>query len=349
MLIHTLTPLLLVGASLLMPGIFSPDSTSSDSTGTQTLQKDTSPVVVLRFAGDCLLAGHYEDAAGDSVNLAFGGFNVLSSADVAMVNLECPITTRGTRIEKPYNFRMKPRYLKALTSAGIDIVNLANNHIYDYGEVGLFDTISYLDSVGIRHVGAGKNKEGAHAPVVLNVHGIRIAFLGYYGGGEAPKATKRRAGVADRDIEDIISDVADARNESGANYVIVTLHWGTELADAPDPGQIQFAHDVIDAGANLVIGHHPHVFQGIERYESGVIVYSLGNFLFGGNSRDSYDTALFEARLQGGDATYDVIPIRIEQWHATELPEAEGLKVIHRIEQLSEIFPESIFQNKEVR
>lgn len=305
--------------------------------------------VVLLFGGDCLLAGHYEDAAGDSANLAFEGFDVLSSADVAMVNLECPITTRGTRIEKPYNFRMKPRYVKALTSAGIDIVNLANNHIYDYGDIGLFDTISYLDSVGILHVGAGRNKARAHAPVVRSVRGIRIAFLGYYGGGEAPKATSRRAGVADRDIEGIASDVAGARKESGADYVVVSLHWGTELADAPDPGQIQFAHNVIDAGANLVIGHHPHVLQGIERYKSGIIVYSLGNFLFGGNGRDSYDTALFEVRLQGGDTTYDVIPIRIEQWHVTKPAEAEGLKVVHRIEELSGIFPESIFSNKEVR
>ena len=111
--------------------------------------------IVLRFGGDVLLGGAYQDAAGDSVSLAFRGFDGLSIADVAMVNLENPVTTRGTRVPKPFNFRMHPRFVRALTEAGIDIVTLANNHVFDYGNEGLFDTISYLDSAGVKHVGAG--------------------------------------------------------------------------------------------------------------------------------------------------------------------------------------------------
>ena len=325
------------------------DSTNAFSGLPQGFGPDTSSTIVLRFAGDCLLAGHYEVEAGDSADLAFRSSNVLEEADVAMVNLECPITTRGERVEKPYNFRMHPRYLKALLIAGIDIVNLANNHIYDFGDVGLFDTISYLDSVGISHVGAGKNRAEAHQPVVMDLRGTRVAFFGYYGGGEAPKATATKPGVADRNIDEIRIDVRKARNEQGADFVVVNLHWGTELADTPDVGQIYFAHRVIDAGADLIVGHHPHVLQGIERYKSGVIAYSLGNFLFGGNSRRTYDTAVLEARVSGDGVTYAVIPIHVERWSVSTLAGAGAARIIQRVQNLSKIFSRSIFSNQEVR
>jgi poly-gamma-glutamate synthesis protein (capsule biosynthesis protein) len=245
---------------------------------------------------------------------------------------------------------MHPRFLSAFTSAGIDLLNLANNHIFDYGKVGLFDTISYLDSIGMQHVGAGRSASQAHKPVIFTTSTQRIAILGYYGGGEAPKATKWRPGVADRRVDDIRRDVEQIRRENSAEYIVVNLHWGEEKADTPDRDQREFAHAVIDAGADVIIGHHPHVLQGIERYKSGVIVYSLGNFLFGGNSRDTYDTALFEVRLmEKNNASYRLIPIRIERWQARELKGAESEKVLRHVERLSRIFPESIFMNKEAR
>lgn len=305
--------------------------------------------IVLRFGGDCLLAEHYEEAAGDSVSLAFGSFNVLKSADVAMVNLECPITMRGRPVTKPYNFRMQPRFLSALTSAGIDVVNIANNHIYDFGKIGLYDTISYLDSAGVDFVGAGRNAAQAHAPAIITVRGMHVAFLGYYGGGEAPCATKTRAGVAGRSIESIRSDIASVRHDYPGAYVVVNLHWGTEKAEIPDPEQIEFAHTVIEAGANLIIGHHPHVLQGIESYRSGVIVYSLGNFIFGGRNSETYDTALFEARWDNKGVNYRLIPIRIERWQARELQGEDSESVLAHVRQLSKIFPESIFDQKEAR
>jgi poly-gamma-glutamate capsule biosynthesis protein CapA/YwtB (metallophosphatase superfamily) len=316
---------------------------------TLPVQSDSS-VAILRFGGDCLLAGHYEDAVGDSVQHAFTGFDLLRSADVAMVNLECPITVRGQRVSKPYNFRMHPRFLPALLSAGIDAVTVANNHIYDYGEIGLFDTISYLDSIGIHHVGAGQSASEAHMPAIIRAKGKHIALFGYYGGGEAPKATRRTAGVADRRVQDIQRDIQQIRRDNSADYIVVNLHWGVEKADTPETNQIEFAHAVIDAGADVIIGHHPHVLQGIERYKSGVIVYSLGNLVFGGNSRDTYETALFEVRLtEQNNASYRLIPIRIERWRARELTGAESDKVLRHVERLSMIFPESIFMNKEAR
>jgi poly-gamma-glutamate synthesis protein (capsule biosynthesis protein) len=229
-------------------------------------------------------------------------------------------------------------------------VNLANNHIFDYGKVGLYDTIVYLDSVGIRHVGAGLDAARARQPAIVRANGQRIAFLGYYGGGEAPKATRTEPGVASRNMRYIRSDIENIRHGNAADFVVINLHWGTEKAEIPDQDQIDFAHQAIDAGADLVIGHHPHVLQGIERYKSGVIVYSLGNFVFGGNSRDTYDTALFEVQLTAqSTASYRVIPIRIQRWQARELKGEESDLVLQHIESLSRVFPESIFMNKEVR
>ncbi len=302
--------------------------------------------IVIRFGGDLLLAGHYETAVQDSPTLAFEGFELFHTDDISVVNHECPITSRGTKVTKPYNFRMRPDYARALPHAGIDVVNIANNHIYDYGEEGLFDTISYLDSLGVLHVGAGRTRAEARKPVVLRLKRERIGFLGYYGGGEAPAAQETEPGVATRSLDVIAADIRALREDS-VDYVVVMLHWGTEKADYPDNGQQAFAHGIIEAGADAVIGHHPHVLQGIERYRNGVIVYSLGNFVFGGNSRESYDTALFEIRLTRSGVAYTLIPIGIRHWRVGELTGEEALRVRTNVQALSSIFPKSIFTTKE--
>ena len=298
--------------------------------------------VVLRFAGDLLMAGNYESAADTNAGLAFKDFTVLRDADVAMVNLECPITDRGTKVEKPYNFRMRPSYVGAIRDAGIDIVNLANNHIFDYGEVGFFDTIANLDSAGILHVGAGRNRQEAHRPVVMELGGRRFAFLGYYGGDEAPVAKADSPGVAQRGVRLIAKDIERARARERADVVIVTLHWGEEKAEYPEPKYVNFGHAVIEAGADLIIGHHPHVLQGVERYNNGVIVYSLGNFIFGGNARHTYDTAVFEAAFAGDSVNYRFIPIGVRQWQATVLSGQDSANVAEILRKRSEIFGDTI-------
>lgn len=302
-----------------------------------------SAAVILRFGGDVLLAGYYESAMGDGPAHAFDGFPALAGADIAMVNLECPITVRGVKVPKPYNFRMPPKYLGLLAGAGIDIVSLANNHIYDFGKEGLFDTISYLDSVAVRHVGAGRNGEEAYRPVVFNVRGHVVGFLAYYGGGESPGAGKNSPGVARRDLERVVEAIGSVRRDSGAAYVVVNLHWGTEKAERPDASQRTFARALIDAGADAVIGHHPHVLQGIEQYRSGVIVYSLGNLLFGGNSRSTYDTGLFEIRLETGGPQYSFIPVRVADWRAMLLSGSDSASVVEKVRRLSSGFARSIF------
>jgi poly-gamma-glutamate synthesis protein (capsule biosynthesis protein) len=287
-------------------------------------QSESEPRVRLVFGGDCLLAEHYETAAGDNIHRAFDGFDLFAVADIAMVNLECPVTQRGKKVKKPYNFRMQPRFLEVLSRAGIDLVNLANNHIFDYGETGLFDTIHHLESAGIRHVGAGRTREEAHSAVLFDIRGIRIAFLGYYGGGEAPAATEMSGGVAVRSLEVIEQDVRRVQQADSADIIIVNLHWGVEKATTPEPDQVRFARSIVDAGADVVVGHHPHVLQAVERYGSGVIAYSLGNLVFGGNSRETYDTALLHVDASRDSVSYSIVPVRMEQWNLRELKGAEA-------------------------
>ncbi len=314
----------------------------------RTPQADTtSAPVVMRFGGDVLLGGYYESAVGENVSTAFSGFSLMSDADIAMVNLENPVTTRGKKVPKPYNFRMHPRFLRAISDGGIDLVTIANNHVFDYGREGFFDTISYLDSAGIRHVGAGVNREEAHRPVVMEIRGKRIGFLAYYGGGEAPGAGKSSPGVARREPGLVKADILNLKSVLKADYIVVNLHWGTEKADTPDLSQQTFARTVIDAGANAVIGHHPHVLQGIETYHSGVIVYSLGNFVFGGNSRDTYNTGVFEISLTADEPRYRFIPVGVREWRAETLSGADSARVADTIRRLSGKFTSTIPYYKE--
>jgi poly-gamma-glutamate synthesis protein (capsule biosynthesis protein) len=141
----------------------------------------------------------------------------------------------------------------------------------------------------------------------------------------------------------VTADILKLHYTTRADYIVVNLHWGTENARTPDESQRTFAHALIDAGADAVIGHHPHVLQGIERYGNGVIVYSLGNFVFGGNSRSSYDTGLFQIRLTNNGPEYDFLPVHIEQWRASMMKGADSSAVVGRVTDLSAVFARSIF------
>lgn len=299
--------------------------------------------IVLRFGGDVLLGAHYEDDVGPNLSRAFENFDLFHTDDLSMVNLEAPITERGTRQRKPYTFRMKRHCIRALTTAGIEVVNLANNHIFDYGVDGLFDTITALDSAHILHVGAGKNATEAHRPIVKTFGRKTIGLLGYYGGPESPKASASLPGVADRNLVLIERDIHHLREVERAEYIVVSFHWGDELAEFPADHYRAFAHRVIAFGADAIIGHHPHVLQGIELYQGKVIVYSLGNLIFGGKAKPTYDTGVFEIRLTDAGPVYRLIPVRVSHWQATLLTGVEAEQLLERVRRLSAIFPSSLF------
>ncbi|MCZ7574741.1 MAG: CapA family protein [Ardenticatenaceae bacterium] len=242
----------------------------------------------------------------------------LNQADLTVANLECSISDRGQPQPKAYTFRAPPAAAESLALAGIDVVSLANNHAMDYGSEALADTLQLLDQRGVAAVGAGANAAAAHAPVVVERHGLKIAFLAFVdvpveGGGFDTRrwvATATEPGVAWADVASIAADVAAARAE--ADVVVVLLHFGFEGRSEPGPAQRDQAHAAIDAGASLVLGAHPHVLQPVEAYHGGVIVYSLGNFVFDGFQGVANTSTIFVATLtREGVQDFSFIPVKV--------------------------------------
>lgn len=203
----------------------------------------------------------------------------ISLHDFAFANLECPMSSRGRAVANPITFRADSSLVEVLKRSGFDVFSLANNHMLDYGPVALLDTRRILLEHGFLPVGSGKDASGAHEPVIVEKRGTKAAFLAYvdvYGFG--PIMAKDRPVPAFLDSAGVQEDIGRARPL--ADIVIVSVHWGTEYVDHPTERQTAFAHLMIDSGADIVIGHHPHVLQSIEKYKGKFIFYSLGNFVF---------------------------------------------------------------------
>jgi poly-gamma-glutamate synthesis protein (capsule biosynthesis protein) len=205
--------------------------------------------------------------------------SLLQGADLAVANLEGVLTVQGQPLDKPYLIRAHPRWGQTLVEGGLDVVTLANNHALDYGPGGLEETLGVLSDLGIAAVGAGLSAEDALRPALFKVDGVQIAVLGYaaarWNGSVDVPTTDR---IAWAEVEAVETSVRAVRDE--ADVVVVLLHAGTEYAAEPSPDQVAVAHVAVEAGADLVVGHHPHVTQTVERYRQGLIVYSLGDALF---------------------------------------------------------------------
>lgn len=205
----------------------------------------------------------------------------LRGADLVFGNLECTLQAGPPVPRHALQFRAAPREAAALAAAGFTVLSLANNHSPNYGPAGLRATFAALDAAGLAYVGAGPDRAAARRPAVIVRRGIRFAFLAYAEGDIVPAgyaAGPRRAGVAFMNLQTLAGDVARAR--AAADIVIVSMHAGREYQPRPDAEQIAFAHAAIAAGADAVIGHHPHVVQTMEWYRGKPIFYSLGNFIF---------------------------------------------------------------------
>jgi poly-gamma-glutamate capsule biosynthesis protein CapA/YwtB (metallophosphatase superfamily) len=207
-------------------------------------------------------------------------FSIVFNCDIAIANLENPLTTRDHGVDGKCTLQGSPEWAKILKDTGFNIVSLANNHIMDYGPEGLFDTIRSLDSVGILHVGAGKNIEEARAPLFMQVKGKSLAIFARssvivsspsYAGPTTP-------GVAFLEASELIERIKAIRSQ--VDLIILFLHWGIEEYSYPSPSQVKLAREFVEAGADAIIGHHPHVLQGVQRVGKALVAYSLGNFLF---------------------------------------------------------------------
>lgn len=273
------------------------------------------PSVLLAVMGDVMLARTVPAriAAHDASWPWAGVSAALAKADLRFCNLECAVTDGGLAIPKRYSFRADPALTARVLAAGnIDIAALANNHTYDYGRAGLADTLALLARLRIAAPGAGTARAGAIAPRVVTCRGLKLAFVAYTWWtpeGYLPVANGVCLATVD---ETTFADELRAARQS-TDLLIVSMHWGKEYSPVPTDGQQRLAHLAIDAGADLVVGHHPHVAQRVETYHDRLILYSLGNCLFDQTNARISNGLLALVRLQRGRVTLErSIPLRID-------------------------------------
>ena len=249
------------------------------------------PVVSLVFVGDIMLA----DSPGKVIKRGEDPFApfaaILKSADIRVGNLECVVATTGSAEEdKPYTFRAEPRSLR-FVKRHFDAVGLANNHTGDFGPKAFAEMLGLLDKAGIGYFGGGADLARAHTPLIIERKGLRIALLAYDEFfPRSFEADVDKPGVAWSEDEQVRRDIQMARTEYHADLVIPFMHWGWEHESLASPRQRQLARLMIDAGADAVVGGHPHVTQDVEQYRGKPIIYSLGNFVFDGFSSPDNNT-----------------------------------------------------------
>ena len=266
--------------------------------------------ITISAAGDCTLGtdegfnykrsfkGKY-DAVQDPAYFFQNVQPVFAQDDLTIVNMEGTLTEETTREPKQFAFKGDAEYAKILTAGAVETANLANNHSFDYGKKSYEDTITALEAEGISSFGYERT-------AVMDIKGVKVGLAGVYELAEHIDCK-----------QDLLDNIASLK-EQGAQIIIVSFHWGQEKENVPNDVQVELAHTAIDNGADLVLGHHPHVLQGIEEYKGKNIVYSLGNFCFGGNSAPSdMDTMIFQqtftvkdGKLQEDNVT-NILPCKI--------------------------------------
>ena len=252
--------------------------------------------IILGFAGDVNLDESYYpvakyDAEAQDISQCFtaGLLEEMTSADIMMLNNEFAYSTRGTKTpDKSFTFRANPSRVAILKEMGVDIVSLANNHALDYGPEALLDTFDTLENAEIDYVGAGRNMERAKAPVYRTVGNKTIAYVAashviFAMNWYASDTNPGMVGTYDPTL--ILESIKEA--EANSDFVAVFVHWGVERNEEPESYQRNLAKMYIDAGADAVIGCHPHVMQGFEFYKGKPIAYSLGNYWFNASTKES--------------------------------------------------------------
>jgi poly-gamma-glutamate capsule biosynthesis protein CapA/YwtB (metallophosphatase superfamily) len=314
-------------------------SSTPSSSSTPSAAPPGSPVK-LAFVGDVLLASKVE-----SEMLKYGYDypysavkDYLQQADYTLANLETPVTERGQAQQKEYAYRSSPLALPALASSGIDLVNLANNHVMDYGTEGLLDTFKALDNAGVKRIGAGKDAEEAYKPVIVEKQGMKIAFLGFSRvvPEQSWKASKVHPGVAETYDYRVAVDAIQKAKEQ-ADLVVVIAHWGVERDDYPDKYQKELSHRYIDAGADLIVASHPHVLQGFENYKGKWIAYSLGNFIFTQNENPkTWDSLILEATCtKEKKCDLHAVPVLTKLAKPELMAAEQGAKLLEHLTKIS--------------
>lgn len=301
--------LVILCGALLAKGLYKSNKEEPQPEKQETLEVQETTITI-SAAGDCTLGtdegfnykrsfkGKY-DAVQDPAYFFQNVQPVFAQDDLTIVNMEGTLTEETTREPKQFAFKGDAEYAKILTAGAVEAANLANNHSFDYGKKSYEDTITALEAEGISSFGYERT-------AVMDIKGVKVGLAGVYELAEHIDCK-----------QDLLDNIASLK-EQGAQIIIVSFHWGQEKENVPSDVQVELAHAAVDNGADLVLGHHPHVLQGIEEYKGKNIVYSLGNFCFGGNSAPSdMDTMIFQqtfivkdGKLQEDNVT-NILPCKI--------------------------------------
>ncbi len=324
------------------PEVAKPAAEPTETTPAPAADPARPATLTIAAVGDMM----FDRKVGDLVSAQGGAApldkvaTALADADVAVGNLESTLAKSGkANATKDVTFRGKPAGIEGLKLAGFDAVSLANNHMLDYGPEPLADTIASLDAAGIGHAGAGATRELAWKPATIERDGASVAYIavthivppGFLVGDE-------RAGVASGRMDPAMLKTAITEAKKTHDYVIVSFHWGVEYQPDANGDQQAWAHKAIDAGADMVLAHHPHVIQGVEFYKKGLIAYSLGDFVFDHYSRETGESFILNAEL-GPDGVTAVTakPVYLTDSHGKPqfVSGKEAATILSRLKKIS--------------
>ena len=315
--------------------------------------------VVIGFAGDVMIGRTVDPVISREGYLYVWGdvLPVLRSTDVNIINLETTLTTSNKKVPKVFNFKAAPDKVKSLTEAHITIANIANNHILDYSEEGMTETIHTLEKAGILYAGAGMNSDEAAKPVILEKKKFRIGLLGFTDNEPGWEAGTDKSGTNYINVSNEThrqrSLEAIEKLRKQVDIVIVSLHWGPNMREAPSKPFVAFAHEMIEHGADIIHGHSAHIFQAIEVYKNKLILYDTGDFV------DDYvvnpvlknnHSFFYKVEISNeGIENLELIPVLISNYQVN-LAEKESYEwSMKRVQQLSSPFGTVISNNGDVK
>ena len=299
--------------------------------------------VTLSFIGDVSLADDWYimpkyDARGKKVYgiLDEKIVNIMNNSDIMVANNEFTISNRGSKLpNKYYTFRASPNRLSIYEEMGVNLVTLANNHIYDYGEVAFYDALDALEEYNIPYIGAGRNIEEAKEPFYYIVNGYKIGFVNATRAEKyilTPEATNTTGGVLRcYDPTAFLGVIEEAKKQS--DFVIALVHWGKEDSSELEKVQLETAPKYIDAGADVIVGTHAHTLQGIDFYNNKAIAYNIGDFIF---NHETKDTGIFQIKIDNeGNLKYYFIPCKQKDKYTYLLTGEEQKRVLNKMRNLS--------------
>lgn len=266
---------------------------------------------------------------------------VLNNADFSFINLECPATEIHAPLTKKFIFRADPSWLPDLHATGITHCILANNHSYDHGRSGLISTHENLSTAGIVSVGYGETQHQACAPVMVEKGGIKAAvFASVPLPLESWMYLPDKPGMCQATIEDLVTSIAGFRMQDTTTFVIVTLHWGAEYRRLPSALQRDQARTLIAAGADAIIGHHPHVVQSFERIHGKPVFYSIGNLIFDNRNPITHEGLLVQLSINKRNSKIQLIPYKTQKGKPFPVTASLRDEFLLKLQNISDPLPE---------